>query len=185
VGASALSKYQSNYMDCPKVAGYLRDNLAYYPDSGELYWSKPKGKRNLQKPVGVLHSSGYLVFAIGFEGKYFSLRVHRVCWFLHTGEWPKKFLDHVDGDGTNNKIYNLREATYLENNQNMSISKRNTSGYKGVSWCKERQKWTARIKDGGGKYRYLGRFGCKTAAAIAYDKASLKYHGEFGNRNFL
>ena len=184
MGASTLSRYQSNYMGCQNLAAYLKDNLVYYPDSGELYWTKPKGKRDLKKPVGVLHSSGYLIFSAGFDNKSYSLRVHRVCWFLHTGSWPKKFLDHINGDGTDNRIRNLREATYLENNQNMSISKKNTSGYKGVSWCGERGKWTARIKDGSGKYCYLGRFGCKTAAAIAYDRASLEYHGEFGNRNF-
>lgn len=163
---------------------YLRDNLEYCPDSGLLTWSKNLRKRKRGQIVGSKHVSGYLIFSVGFNNKSWSLRVHRVCWFLHYGTWPDDFLDHVNGIKDDNRISNLRPASYKTNNLNISKSSANKSGYKGVSWCKEKKKWVSRIGVNG-RHLFLGRFNCKTAAALAYDKASLKYHKEFGKRNFI
>ena len=57
----------------------------------------------------------------------------------------KQCVDHKNNDRTNNDISNLRFATYKENNQNSSISTRNTSGCKGISWNKKAKKWNAKI----------------------------------------
>ena len=58
----------------------------------------------------------------------------------------KQCVDHIDNNKANNHISNLRFATYKENNQNSSISTRNTSGCKGISWNKKAKKWNAKIK---------------------------------------
>src|SRR5688572_14449095 len=50
-------------------------------------------------------------------------------------------VDHIDNDISNNHFNNLRWATAQENSQNIGISKKNTSGTKGVYFVKSRNKW--------------------------------------------
>lgn len=95
-----------------------------------------------------------------------------------TGEWPDKRMDHRDLDRSNNRWSNLRLASNTENGANRAKGKNNTSGHKGVSWCKNRQKWQAGIKI---NYRRkaLGRFDTKEEAAAAYAVAAQELFGEF------
>jgi hypothetical protein len=87
--------------------------------------------------------------------------------------------DHVDGDGLNNRRSNLRPATWAENMRNQRLSRKNTSGVKGVWWHKQRQKWAAQIAVDGHK-RSLGLFVSLQEAAqrVADERAAA--HGEFG-----
>ena len=59
----------------------------------------------------------------------------------------------------------------------------NKTGFKGVTWNKQRKKWQAQIKVNGME-KYLGRFTAPEDTARAYDKAARKYHGEFTYTNF-
>jgi N-formylglutamate amidohydrolase len=106
-----------------------------------------------------------------FDGKY---AAHRVAWMLHYGSWPSTLLDHRDGDGCNNKIENLREATKAQNGSNASINKRNTSGVTGVFWEKATKKWRAAIKVNY-KCIKLGRFVLFSDAVNARKEAEIKY----------
>lgn len=92
-------------------------------------------------------------------------------------------IDHVNGNKLDNRKSNLRSCTASQNSANRKIGKNNTSGYKGVSKRKTRNKWDAMIKING-KTTYLGSYCSKKEAAIAYDNAALKYFGEFANLNF-
>src|SRR6185436_5681032 len=87
---------------------------------------------------------------------------HRLAWIYMNGEIPKGMqIDHKDGDRSNNRIENLRLATASENRQNLkAASKSNKSGFLGVYFCKEQQKYRAEIVVNGKKIR-LGRY--KTA----------------------
>jgi hypothetical protein len=108
-------------------------------------------------------------------GKRRSIRMHRVISKTPDG----LETDHEDGDGLNNRRGNLRPATTTQNKQNRRISPKNKSGVKGVRWREDFGKWQACIKANGTRTS-LGSFNCKTAAAIAYAKASEKLHGRFG-----
>jgi hypothetical protein len=56
-----------------------------------------------------------------------------------------KAVDHRDGNGLNNQRFNLRPASPSQNHANAGLWRHNTSGFKGVSWHKRRQKWMAAI----------------------------------------
>lgn len=118
---------------------------------------------------------------IHIDGKNY--KQHRVIFLYYHGYLPKA-LDHIDRDKLNNNIDNLRPSTRNGNNHNVGISKANTSGYKGVYWHKPRKKWRAMIKINR-KQITLGRFNTKEEAALAYNKAAKKYHGEFAYQNVI
>jgi hypothetical protein len=89
-----------------------------------------------------------------------------------------KEIDHINLDPTDNRRRNLRLATRQENERNKSLSKANTSGYKGVHWHKHRNKWRAMIKVNQ-KSIHLGLFEEVDEAAEVYNAAAKKYFGEY------
>lgn len=95
---------------------------------------------------------------------------------------PELEVDHINGDGLDNRKSNLRLCTSSQNNQNASRRTDNTSGYKGVNWFKPRQRWVARIQVDG-KRIGLGSFKDKEMANVAYNQACIKYHQEFAKPN--
>ena len=90
-------------------------------------------------------------------------------------------VDHKDGNGLNNQRDNLRLATNAQNVANARKSRRNTSGFKGVT--ENRGKWVAGIRVNG-RRAHLGRFSTAEEAARAYDKAAVAHFGEFAKLNF-
>lgn len=95
---------------------------------------------------------------------------------------PDEYIDHINGDGLDNRKCNLRICTNSQNNANKGKQKNNKSGYKGVSWDKTRNKWKADIMVNK-KTIYLGRFNVINDAARAYNNAAVKYFGEFARLN--
>jgi hypothetical protein len=93
-------------------------------------------------------------------------------------------IDHIDGNRLNNQRSNLRFATSSQNKVNRGPRKDNTSGYKGVSWHKQRKKWSARIM-AEGKYHSLGLFSQKEEAAKAYNKAAIDFYKSYAWINTL
>lgn len=92
-------------------------------------------------------------------------------------------VDHIDHDGLNNQKVNLRIATRAQNNANRRAASTNqTSKYLGVAFEKDRKRWTARIRKDWKGYR-LGSFDSEIEAAIAYNEAAIRLHGEFANIN--
>jgi hypothetical protein len=102
--------------------------------------------------------------------------MHRVLKSAKKGE----YVDHIDGDKLNNQKKNLRICTNEENGRNQVFHKNNTSGFKGVSYDKARNKWFSQIMVNY-KHKGLGRFPTKEEAYEAYCKAAKLYHGEFAN----
>lgn len=104
---------------------------------------------------------------------------HQVIWAVAHGEWPKSPVNHIDGNPSNNRLDNLREATQAQVSRNMKTHKDNTSGKMGVNLRKDTMKWQARI---GGKY--LGCFESFEDAVTARQVAesNMGYHANHDKR---
>ena len=101
---------------------------------------------------------------------------HRLLANAPSGE----IVDHISRDTTDNRKCNLRLCTHQQNSFNAKLSKRNTSGIKGVRWDKSRNKWYAYIAINK-KLINLGRY-CKFDDAVsARKRAALKYFGRFAS----
>ena len=142
---------------------------------GELYWKKPGRSRKVGNKIGCLDRHGYI--HTHYRCKTYLL--HRLIFLMHRGYLPS-MLDHIDGNKLNNRIENLREATFFENSSNARISKRNTTGIKGVSWDKRRQKFRAVCNFNYKKYE-IGSFKTLDEASKAVKKFREEHHGAFAN----
>lgn len=152
----------------------LVELLSYSPDTGIFSWKQSIGRVKKGQEAGWLSWNGYIKIAM--DNKDYPS--HRLAWFYVYKEWPKEDLDHIDGLRTNNRISNLREATRSQNLQNKRKQRNNASGFIGVSFNKERNKWDARLK-AQGKQICLGLFKTAEEAAQAYEEAAANYFGEF------
>jgi len=92
-------------------------------------------------------------------------------------------VDHKDGDGLNNRRYNIRLATDAQNCFNRATDRGTASGFKGVTFHKKTKKWAARINKQGIGYN-LGLFQATEDAARAYDAKARELFGEFARPNF-
>lgn len=108
----------------------------------------------------------------------------RTTQFMHSLLTGYSRVDHVDGDGLNNRRGNLREATARQNGRNARNRVDNTSGFKGVTWEKQRRRWAARITAGDASRLTIGRYPTAEDAARAYDDAARELHGEYATVNF-
>jgi hypothetical protein len=100
---------------------------------------------------------------------------HRVIWEMVKGAIPNgMIIDHIDRNPLNNRIDNLRLVTRAENQRNLSMSKKNASGYNGVSWSKPMNKWRVRIKVNG-KEIVLGYFDDPCEAGKVREQANTDY----------
>jgi hypothetical protein len=153
----------------------VRALIAYDPETGMMIWL-PRGKAAWDaawagKPaLNCVGINGYrhgAIHAVGFLA-------HRVAWALHYGEWPE-FIDHINGDRTDNRIANLRSVQWVENGRNYGLSRANKSGHTGVSFHKPSGKWRASIAVAG-KHVFLGSFPDKESAVAARQTAN-ETHG--------
>ena len=94
----------------PKLS-LLKEYFEY--NDGNLIWRRETGKQPKKGQVaGTTHFSGYKT--VGFKGKVY--RIHRLIYKLMTGEDPGQlYVDHIDGDRTNNRIDNLQLVTAQQN----------------------------------------------------------------------
>ena len=93
-------------------------------------------------------------------------------------------IDHINGNGLDNRECNLRIATSQQQNMNQKKQKRKTSSiYKGVYWRKDCKMWHSRIMIDS-KYTHLGYFKDEIEAGRVYDKKAKELFGDFACLNF-
>lgn len=127
-------------------AEYVRNLLRYDSQTGILYWkhrvtfSPGWNTRYFDRPAG-FKVRGHLRIQIDGANYY----AHRLAWLIFYGEWPEEQIDHINGVRDDNRIENLRSATGAENCFNKGMQRNNTSGFVGVNFNRQRNKWEARI----------------------------------------
>lgn len=153
----------------------LKQILRYNKNTGTFFW-KVSPSNNVPKGA-----------AAGFKGRdnYCRIKIgnrhymaHRLAWLYVYGKYPKEQIDHKNRIRDDNRINNLRQATYFDNNRNRPIFKNNTSGYTGVSWRPDMGMWIAYIRING-RRKHLGYFSSIKNAVKAYKENATKFYGEF------
>lgn len=171
------------------TADQIKAVLDYDPASGFFRW-KPRtpdmfsdgnvgakgncasfNKKYAGQIANSAHIKGYTTVRV-FRRSYLC---HRLAWLFMTGEWPTHEIDHINGDRGDNRFENLREATALENHQNLKFRSTNTSGLVGAFLDKRDGRRAARICVAR-KYISLGRFDTAHEAHEAYLAAKAQYH---------
>lgn len=154
----------------------LKDVLIYAPDAGIFHWVISRRCVKAGEAAGTKNMFGYI--AIKIDGRLY--QAHRLAWLWITGLLPSMEIDHINRKRDDNRASNLREASSSQNKANTSLRVDNTSGTKGVSYCRQREKYVAQISSSGLK-RNLGRYATFAEAKQAYMTASMKFNGDFMN----
>lgn len=174
----------------------LRELLHYEPETGKLYWKSRDismfrdgawTAEHRWKAWNSTWANKEAFTAIDHRGYHEGTllsrvyRAHRIVWALVHGEWPTDQIDHLNGNGLDNRIINLRVVPNRLNGKNLKRSKRNTSGVTGVSWQANMSKWSASIHYDG-KSIHLGYFSDINDAAAARKSAEAiyEYHPNHG-----
>lgn len=148
----------------------LQEVLYYDPETGEFRWKVSLSRRIKVGDVAGCLTDGYRQIEIDHTVYV----AHRLAWLYQTGDWPTKFIDHINGIRSDNRFVNLREATTTQNAQN-SRSVRGKSIWRGVCWETRKKRWRAMIRVNG-KQRHLGYFEDEEKAAEAYQSAQRLFH---------
>ena len=151
--------------------------------SGLLWKNSLSTKIKQGDMAGTKDKDGYWTVGIKINKTTKLFRVHRIVYVLATNKnIDKFFVDHIDGNKSNNKTSNLRLATNQQNSCNKQAQAKSTSIHKGVSWDKKCKKWRAQICVNYKKIN-LGIFEKETDAAIAYNQAAQTHHNSFAVLN--
>jgi hypothetical protein len=151
-----------------------KHHLLYNPNIGKLIWKKSANKSVIGKEFGLITKMGYRYGSFQQKGFF----AHRLIWLFMTGDWPKNQIDHINTIKDDNRFINLREADDYIQQCNRPKQKNNTSGYKGVSFNKNSNKWISKIY-----HRHqqilLGYFDTKEQAYKAYCNKAIQLRGSF------
>lgn len=153
----------------------LKEVFTYDPETGIFTRRITQGRCGRWKAGTVCGTAAGGYVSINVD--YIIYRAHRLAWRYMTGDSPDG-IDHINGDGMDNRFCNLRPANQTQNAGNKRIQKNNKSGYKGVFLHKQTGKYRARLQRYGKLYE-LGIYNTAEEAKAAYDAAAKIIHGEF------
>lgn len=130
--------------DLEFIKAIVLHKLDYDGDTGLISWKNPRSKLKVGVVVNGTDVSGYIQVNVG---NGLVLKGHRIAWLFAYGEWPNGHIDHINGVRNDNRIQNLRVVTNAINCQNKRKPlPSNKSGFLGVSWHKQANKWLARCQ---------------------------------------
>lgn len=156
------------------TADQLRSLMRYDPETGHFFWLVRAARRvRIGDRVGTARN-GYWDICIK-DRRY---KAHRLAWLYVHGRWPIEEIDHINKDGADNRLCNLREATHGQNRANSSRPRNNTSGFKGVGLDAGSGRWEARLRKDG-RLISLGWFDTPEEAHAAYCRGAAVAFGEF------
>jgi hypothetical protein len=159
------------------TAERLREVVSYNAESGVFTrldrFARPEGCGSIARRHRG-HVPAYRL--IGIDGEQYA--AHRLAWLHFYGEWPKAEIDHINGDGLDNKIANLRLATPAQNRTNALAQKSSKTGFRGVHYHPGARRYRAQICKNN-KVLHLGYYDTPEEAHAAYLKAAHEIHGEF------
>ena len=160
----------------------LKEALHYCPDSGVFTWkTRPRehfptthgwngfNARYAGNVAGTF-CSGYRVIRINGE----PYKAHRLAWLYMNGAFPLEHIDHINRNRADNCRANLRAVTHVENMKNQKTPKSNKSGWAGVAWHKNNERWCANITVNY-KMIHLGSFKSKLTAIGRRKRAEIFY----------
>lgn len=122
----------------------------------------------------------YAMRIVEKKGIKFSFLMHREILKLKKGD--KIITDHKNRNGCDNRKNNIRTVTITINNHNSRLQRNNSSGYRGVSWKKDKQKWKAYLMVNN-KQVHLGYFTDIKSAALAYDNKVIEIRDMYASTN--
>jgi hypothetical protein len=157
----------NTHMNTELTHDELHRILNYNKQTGVFTWLVDSGAR---KCAGLQAGSLSTMNRVYISIKRKKYLAHRLAWFYVHGVWPSAQIDHKDGDPTNNRLSNLREATNAQNQQNL----RNPKGlnpYVGVHYVPRGSKWAARING-----KHIGYAKTAERAHALYLKAKAELH---------
>jgi hypothetical protein len=152
----------------------LLEWVSYDKETGLFTWKKVAHPRYFAGDTAGGYVHGYIKLTVN----NFQIMAHRAVWQICNGPIPEgKDIDHINGDGKDNRIANLRIASRSENNQNRRTARRDSqTGIIGVTQHKRSQLFNARITDTNGKKISLGYFKTPEEAGDAYLKCKREIH---------
>lgn len=162
-------------VDTGLTASRVRDLLIYSPEDGTFVWRERRSNVAAGSPAGSIKTAGYRGIKINER----MFQASRLAWLWVHGRWPTGYIDHIDGDRANNRLSNLRDVTPTQNKYNSSPFLNSKSGIKGVTWCKQTNKWKARISIVRYKTLHIGFFMELADAQAAYEEKARELRGKF------
>ncbi len=145
--------------------------LDYDPGTGVFRWKISNGRRAVAGEIaGSVQADGCRHITVDRK-RYLA---HRLAWLYVHGVWPQNLIDHKNLDRTDNRIDNLRPATFQQNSCNRDGWGKHGKGV----LLRPSGKWRARIRVNG-KLISLGDFSSQSEAATAYADAARKHFGEY------
>ena len=151
----------------------IRELFYYCEDTGIFTRKTNAGGKKIGDVAGSRnHGPSNTYIQIGVDAKMYS--AHRLVWLYVYGHWPLRQIDHIDGNGENNRLSNLRDVSQSTNQKNQKLKSNNTSGHVGVSWSNTNKKWVATLVSNL-KTIYLGGYKDINDAVSARERGSIKY----------
>lgn len=114
--------------------------------------------------------------------KQSSIQLHRQIMGLTIGD--SRIVDHINGNSLDNRKCNLRIGTRQQNNWSARLRCDSSTGYKGVHFKKQKQKYQAYIRHNG-RVKHLGFYTLKEEAAEAYNNKAKELFGAFAYLNTI
>lgn len=147
-------------------------------ETGKLFWINPPKRHPdlIEKEAGCLtknNKKNYWVIQV--NGKKYK-RGH-IVFYLVNGFWAKPCIDHINGDSTDDRPCNLRQATFTENAWNHKKRARRIELPMGVRNFAS-GKFEARISYCG-KQIHLGSFQSPNEASAVYQSKRKELYGQF------